>query len=501
MASLFAQSATENCLNSDGHDEVVIEIFTFFHVEVVKALACINRRFNRIAKDDTWKPNLLLYTWGSKQNSGQGEKKKIPSLLSLFYTPQKRRQVKQVICSSYASFAVTHGGKLFWRGQMDFGTGEVPNAMTCEHPTIMKSFKDHNVSHAEVTCPGYFHQRNEAIAVACLCDEKLFQWGQNMQGHCFVNATHQTPQVMPTNEELLQSFVADVMPQMDTAEIEESALQNAFQDYCRRRIAEEQRRSFIVEPRECTINGKVYLFSCGVAITCVATIDVDGMFHVYQAYKHKVLEVIELAGIELKQLVCGGWFCLALTTSGEVYSWGETRGKDTSNGCLLGRSVDGNDSFYYSAERVAFPGDVCANGPISYISASTYSALAITATGLICTWGDSDGGALGHTKKTCNKPALIETTVKAKQGSMSYTSGSLASVEGDLYLWGGRQWDEEDDVVCGIQVVKNAVEVGKDNFTKVDWNEVAPGYINQTLKVGHAHGIIVARKSKRGMPN
>ena len=188
-------------------------------------------------------------------------------------------------------------------------------------------------------------------------------------------------------------------------------------------------------------------FSMGIYISAVLTRGVDGVTRVYftkQRRSFRLLrqlqrenqnfvipqqdindvchEVKEFAGKEFKQIVCGGWFVCFLDDAGSLYTLGHPRGPDVSNGNLLGTG---------KMERrfVTTPTLVNFNhfknhsiAPIMHVSASSYSVLAIDLNGICYSWGDSDGGALGHDVRMCSAPCVIHKNIQGKDGCMSYTN-------------------------------------------------------------------------------
>ena len=77
------------------------------------------------------------------------------------------------------------------------------------------------------------------------------------------------------------------------------------------------------------------------------------------------------------------------------------------------------------------------------------------------------------------------------EASLSYTSGSLSSFDGDIYIWGGKVWEEVAGLVGGIK----EDDASENGFTKVNWNGTALGYKNKKLSLGHQHGVIIAEKT------
>merc|ERR1712216_85433 len=152
-------------------------------------------------------------------------------------------------------------------------------------------------------------------------------------------------------------------------------------------------------------------------------------------YPHELAEAQQLRGVPLRHLACGSFHCCAVATRGQLYTFGSRVGLDMSNGNLLGtgdyhqvmndehdENVDsdnasdgeGSDSdgpdnpgFMPHATHRQPPRLVAGIGPVVSVSCSTYSTVAITVDGQVFSWGDCDGDALGHTRRSCHEPHLI----------------------------------------------------------------------------------------------
>jgi hypothetical protein len=108
----------------------------------------------------------------------------------------------------------------------------------------------------------------------------------------------------------------------------------------------------------------------------------------------------ELSGVRLRQLVAGAFHCVALSTRGEVFTFGHQQGQDISNGDLLGQGMRRLPS---PIPPMALPG----LPPVAEVAATTYGTITITVDGRVFSWGDCDGGALGHGQTPCHTPHWI----------------------------------------------------------------------------------------------
>ena len=433
-----------NILNSNWHDEILIEIFTYLSLGVAKEVAAVSKRFSRVANDDSWKPKFLLYTWGCPKTSGKGESVLRPQLLQIFFTPQTRRQVLMTACTNFASFCLTHGGNLYWWGEMKVGDTMVVS----ESPRVLEACEEYDILAFDATCSGYFHNRQKYVSLS-FKDRKggFFQWGSNIYGQLFIPSKENDLDVEDVRRQIFADFqdylnylITNQRSHTIIGSVEE--LFSSFHDNheLTKALA---RQKFVRKPVRIDCFGKqeqkVTHFSSGVSVSAVATIDADMLTHVYQAHSG-IMEVEELRGVTVKQLVCGGWFCLLLDTAGSIWSWGQQYGPDISNGHLLGRDIGDSHSTVHAAKIIWQPGVAAACKTI-FITASTYNALAILADGSVYTWGDSDGWSLGHSVQACNTPAPIEANITGRDACLSYTCGTVCTLEGDMYMWGGGHVD------------------------------------------------------------
>jgi len=192
---------------------------------------------------------------------------------------------------------------------------------------------------------------------------------------------------------------------------------------------------------------------------------------------------------------------------GSLWTYGATHGPDISNGCLLGRTGP-----FLEHGFAGEPGRVNLDD-VRVVACSSYSSLAITGDGRAWTWGDCDGGALGHTADAgggCNVPKDLGVA-GAVRGSIAYTNGAVAAKDG-IYMWGGNRWKGgiSRKSRCGQtseQSLSSDSESDEDmnDFAagstsnahaprRLAWRGVAKGYEAENLILGHCHAFIVARK-------
>ena len=558
-----------NLMNTPGHEEMLIEIYTYLTLEFAHTiLAVVDKRFCEICKTCKWLPETLLFTWG-KKNHGHGQSTiSKPKLLQRFYSVRSQFQIKSIETSNNATFLLTHGGQVYYFGEM-ITDGSMSDIMQHpQHPKLMKELSQHKIIDIKVSCPGYFHGRHyrlDHISIAALTDQNIFfQWGLNSSRQLMLSENDiQLARAKKSHKNAEEGykkradsgFDAQVLNDDGHSEgINANALlnaeRNAIHDYATEIIRErfhvdndvdlnEEQMEFLEEVEaglwEQHLAGKedfvkfptavsvfqkskevVEHFSMGIYISAVLTRGVDGVTRVYftkQRRSFRLLrqlqrenqnfvipqqdindvchEVKEFAGKEFKQIVCGGWFVCFLDDAGSLYTLGHPRGPDVSNGNLLGtgkmerrfatipRLVNFN---YFKNHSVA---------PIMHVSASSYSALAIDSNGICYSWGDSDGGALGHDVPMCSAPCVIHKNIQGKDGCMSYTNGSICTVDQELLFFGGGMWDSHQ------AISSYSVDSDYGNLIKrVTWDVKATlsGYEVKKLLLGHRHAIVVVGK-------
>ena len=120
-----------------------------------------------------------------------------------------------------------------------------------------------------------------------------------------------------------------------------------------------------------------------------------------------VNEVAGLGGRALAALAVGAFTAAAIDAQdGSLWTFGSAHGPDVSNGCLLGRPGGGG-------QLVAGPTALPRGVRCTAVSASSYTLAALGSDGVAYTWGDSDGGALGHGVRACSSPAPVLAAPRA----------------------------------------------------------------------------------------
>jgi hypothetical protein len=123
---------------------------------------------------------------------------------------------------------------------------------------------------------------------------------------------------------------------------------------------------------------------------------------------------------------------------------------------------------------------------VAEAAASTYCSVAVTAAGRLYSWGDSDGGALGHETTLCHTPVRVRELkgLRVRHASTSYTNGAASTDKGRVFIWGGQQWQG------GI------ARAARDGMpTEVEWGGVPSCYKCDAVSLAHEHGYLIFRKT------
>jgi len=419
-------------------------------------VAMVSQIWSELAKDDSWKPEMVAYSWGDGDVHGHGlevDYVGAPRLLRAF----QRVPIRSVVCSHETTFLVTHQGQVMWWGA-SWCPEVFPDVATA---TPFEVHAGQRTRQLAVTVPGYHHRQSKGqYHLAALMETgELYTWGFDMMGQCLgVGAPNQdlrAAKYIRAHPALVSSLPADE---------------------------------------------RVEGVSCGVTCTCVLTRTPAGESRVYTAgvynftTHHPTYELTTVgrgedggdffAGKRITEVLCGGFFGIALTAEGELYTWGCTLGPDQANGTLLGRPTPG-------VRFTMSPGKVELSESVRSLACSTYSLLAVTESGKALTWGDQDGNALGRAIPAvlveggphAGAPFQVDGAegVAIVKGALSYTNGGVVSENGDVRVWGGAAW-------------KGGVGSGSEEARLVDWGGLPACYLCEDLELAHRHGLVVFRK-------
>ena len=137
----------------------------------------------------------------------------------------------------------------------------------------------------------------------------------------------------------------------------------------------------------------------------------------------------EFNGEKVISISCGGWHSLALTQSGNAYSWGQNKYRQ------LGRNTSGNMHSSYP-KQIEIIGDIIFN----QISCGPLHSLLLSRDGNIYVFGSNSNSELGIITTTYRQiiPIQLSHTFKFKQiaSHNRYCFSCALSINGLYYIWG-----------------------------------------------------------------
>eukprot|EP00928_Gymnodinium_smaydae_P030743 TRINITY_DN22775_c0_g4_i1.p1 TRINITY_DN22775_c0_g4~~TRINITY_DN22775_c0_g4_i1.p1 ORF type:complete len:1701 (+),score=392.27 TRINITY_DN22775_c0_g4_i1:58-5160(+) len=416
---------------------LLCDVFALLPLHTQGKLARVCKLWWSVAVDPSWKPDLLVYAWGAAEVTGMATACRIPTLLELSLS----MPILRLTCADDATFALAEAGTVWFWGRSWSPRGQ-PD---CPSPTQLPELSD--IVSVAVSPAGYHHGRNilrTNFGYSCAAVDRagaLYTWGQNGVRQLFQS---QDQVRRPTR----------VTGGTDVWDPATERVQHA---------------------------------ACGISYLALSIERSDGSTAVLTSGRFlqeqtAVQEWPTLRGLSLRSLVAGSFHCCALTTRGELYSFGDTAGADHSNGNLLGTGERTAGRGFQPPARV----DVGGGAVVSEVSCSTYVTIAITVDGRVFSWGDCDGGALGHAERMCDTPHWLQSLrwQHVTHGALSYTNAAVATAEGRVFVWGGNAWEG------GIARRQG----GRDGPNEVRWGNVPPCYKVSSVALAHRHGFLVFRK-------
>jgi hypothetical protein len=192
---------------------------------------------------------------------------------------------------------------------------------------------------------------------------------------------------------------------------------------------------------------------CGKLHYIARTNDNKFCFDSLVLYKSEVEKVLN--DLNISDVKCGSCHALFLTSSGEVYAWGDNKHGQIGNGCNDNQDtpikVNG-----FSGERVVM------------ISCGGWHSMALTESGRVFSWGSNKYGQLGNGNTVdSNMPKLVElNSVMVERISCGKWHSLLLSKDGDIYAF-GNIWGQ-----IGIGRDKNQLTPVKIN-DEIKFNDIA----------------------------
>ena len=161
----------------------------------------------------------------------------------------------------------------------------------------------------------------------------------------------------------------------------------------------------------------------------------------------------------IKQLSYGDNFWVALSKSGNVYTWGDNDEwqlgfkpflQPAFDAIALGISKIG-EYFGYQARSLKYKLNL--PYPISFISAGHLSVAAVTENGKLYMWGLNNGGKIDNNNQNMNfLPTEVNLKAQVKYVSVGRSFTIAMSVDGDIIYWGDPKMNPDGDGKSSLQL-------------------------------------------------
>lgn len=176
------------------------------------------------------------------------------------------------------------------------------------------------------------------------------------------------------------------------------------------------------------------------------------------------------AGDHVSAIVGGGYFALALTTSGSVLAWGQDFIGQLGNG-RLSPSV-------LTPQPVMLPPST----RITQVAAGCNHALALTASGTVLAWGENLSGQLGDGGRALSDTPVavrLPAGTVAKQVAAGCNTSYALTTKGAVYAWGS---GSEGQLGTGSTLASSSVPVPV---------AMAPGVSVSSISAGNSDGYLL----------
>ncbi|GAB9464342.1 hypothetical protein Gpo141_00001774 [Globisporangium polare] len=174
---------------------------------------------------------------------------------------------------------------------------------------------------------------------------------------------------------------------------------------------------------------------------------------------HFPQQIEELLGVDVAAVSCGSRHAMALTTKGEIYSWGWGNMGQLGHGDLRSSNVPRKIEFFAQLGL-----------EVDYISCGGCHSAAVTRDGTLYMWGEAHWGQLGLPKEFRDlhqslpaKCPVLQDGSEEKIVKISCGGAHTAALtdKGHVYMWGrcdngqlgiGHEWlrDSDDDGMLGV---------------------------------------------------
>ena len=166
-------------------------------------------------------------------------------------------------------------------------------------------------------------------------------------------------------------------------------------------------------------------------------------------------------GTRFTEIAAGQDDSLALSSTGQLYAWGDNLYGQVGNGSTSGSPV--------LAPALVSGGAIPAGTTITQIAAGAIDTLALSSTGQLYAWGFDANGELGN-GSTSSSPVPVPVSVPIGTTFTQIAAGGYhglaLSSTGQLYAWGDNEFGELGDGTQNASLVPVAVSPGTE-FTQI----------------------------------
>jgi uncharacterized repeat protein (TIGR02543 family) len=200
------------------------------------------------------------------------------------------------------------------------------------------------------------------------------------------------------------------------------------------------------------------------------------------SYSYKTTETEEF-----RSVISGGKHSLAISTTGNLYAWG-----DNTHGQL----GDGTDTIKDAPTLISFTGLLEGMGllegeTIQQVSAGYEYSLALTTSGRLYSWGNNGSGQLGYPFTSWRRPKLINFTGLDTGETIAHVAAGFrtsfaVTTSGNLYGWGSN----------GMGYVGDGTNVDRNIPTLIGFTGLTSGEKIKNISVGESHALALTTSGR-----
>ncbi|MGA2470871.1 MAG: cell wall anchor protein [Solirubrobacteraceae bacterium] len=187
------------------------------------------------------------------------------------------------------------------------------------------------------------------------------------------------------------------------------------------------------------------------------------------------------AGTTFSQLAAGGYLELALSTGGRIYSWGYNEFGDLGDGNMTSSTVPVAVGPLGDVHLKAIP-------TATQVSAGINFGLALASSGWIYAWGDGSAGQLGNgATSSSDEPVAVSSSgvpsgTTFTQVAAGLQGGLALTSTGHLYAWGANSYGE----------LGNGGTTGSDVLMPVSGGAIPAGTTFTQISAGGQHDLALS---------